>query len=247
MKVSGTISRQVRGHLHNVSPAAFVQMIAIERETCALVVREDGRDGVLYFVAGDLCDARLGELRGEEAAIQILGWQMADVLTEAIDQPPARSISAPLTFVLLEAMRRRDEGLLPPLAPLVPGSEPAADWIAALAEQLEGRAGVCLIDLADGSFLERHFEALPGLDPTLAGPALSELALGILSMTRELSPRSLLEEAVLTCDDLILVLRFVGLTQVLVVAAIAADTERIGLSAIHLALRRLGTAPELSP
>ena len=59
-----TVRRPVKGHLHNVSPATFVQMISVERETCALGVRAENRQGVLFFVAGGLdLGGRVGRSR----------------------------------------------------------------------------------------------------------------------------------------------------------------------------------------
>lgn len=235
MTIIGTDRRRVRGHLQNVAPAAFVQMIAIERETCALAVREDGREGVLYFVVGDLWDARLGELVGEEAAVRILGWDLADVETRVLTEPPKRSIYAPLTFILLESMRRRDEGARE--ADTVPAGAPLpAQAFAALVCELDGVSGACLIDFSSGRPFEECSLAIPGLDPLEVIRACHEVArAGHLLVSKSVRPSSL-EEIVLTFRDQLTLLHFLRADLLL---AIIADPARTTLPAIRAAVRRL--------
>ena len=207
-------------------------MIAIERETCALVVREEGREGVLYFVAGDLWDARLDDLHGEEAAVRILGWDIADVETRVLNEPPQRSINAPLTFVLLESMRRRDEGTAGP----EDAEAPPVSVLAGLVRELDGISGACLIDFSSGRSLEEHFVAGSGLDPSeviRAGHGLARAGHGLAG--RNVPPSSL-EEVVLTFGDCLAVLRLLHADLLL---AIIADPARTPLPAIHAAVRRL--------
>ena len=241
MTLSGTDRRRVRGHLQDVAPAAFVQMIAIERETCALVVREDGREGVLSFVAGDLWDARLGDLQGEEAAVRILGWDLADVETRVLGDPPPRSINAPLTFILLESMRRRDEGSGPEDAA---APSPPAAVLAPLVRELEGLRGACLIDFSSGRTLEEHFAAASGLDPAEVVRASHGLARAGQGLAGVAVPPSALEEVVLTFGD---GLAFLRLLHADLLLAIVADPARTALPAIHAAVRRLAPPSPQAP
>jgi Domain of unknown function (DUF4388) len=241
-----TAHGSVRGHLEDVAPAAFVQMIAIERETCALGVSADGRHGLLFFVAGELFDAILDDLRGEEAAIVILGWEVADVETLAISETPPRSIQSPLTFLLLEAMRRIDESFAD-----AEGDEDAAEWnpdtlLQALAGRLAGLTGACLIEYHTGRVLEQHFDPGSSLDAASVGEASLELARSHLEMVAGLGITSQPEEAVVTCDDLLLFICFVRSGRLLVLVA---DPERIGIPAIRAALHSLDPvhAEELAP
>lgn len=244
-----TAHGSVRGHLEDVAPAAFVQMIAIERETCALGVSADGRHGLLFFVVGELFDAILDDLRGEEAAIVILGWEIADVETLAISEPPPRSIQAPLTFLLLEAMRRLDERFADAVD--VEDDEEAADshpetLLQALVARLAGLTGGCLIEYDTGRVLEQHFDLGASLDAASVGEASLELARSHLEMVAGLGITSQPEEVVVTCDDLLLFLCFVRSGRLLVMVA---DPERIGIPAIRAALHSLDPvhAEELAP
>lgn len=223
-----TARRRVRGRLHDVAPAAFVQMIANERETCALVVREDGREGTLFFVSGELWDARLGAWTGEEAAVRLLGWDLADVETLSLGEPPDRAIEAPLTFILLESMRLRDEDARDGEPDTSGGHVPV---LGGLFRDLEGVSGACLIDLSSGRSLEEHFEAAPGLDSGEVVRACHALARAGAAVAA-----SALEEIVLTWADRLVLLRFLGAD---VLLAVIADPSRLRLPALHAALRKL--------
>ncbi len=248
---TGMANRSVWGHLQNVAPAAFVQMIAIERETCALEVRADGRHGILSFVAGELCDAELDGLRGEAAAILVLGWDRAAIETRALSAPPPRSINAPLTFILLESMRRRDEtshaAATRAGAGAVAGAGAEADAgagdggrpetsIETLVRELDGVRGAIVLDLASGAPLAVCHAAGETFDAAPLCEAVRGLADAELALRTATGRRSALEEIVLTFADLLVVVRLVRPE---VLLAVIADPARVGIAALHLALHRL--------
>jgi hypothetical protein len=208
-------------------------MIAVERETCALGVRAENHQGVLFFVAGELYDAVLDDLRGEEAAIQILGWDLADIATQVIAEPPPRSIDSPLTFILLEAMRRRDEGISG-----AEGAEPAhrETLITALLRDLDGVTSGCLVDLTTGLPLEEHFSTGATLDKAQVSRSGHELARTELALIAALGLGSTPEEIVLSFTDLLFYLRFLRPGLLLILTA---DPARTGIPGIHAALHRL--------
>ena len=213
----------------NVAPSAFVQMVAVERETCALMVLSEDRRGMLFLAAGVLWDAECGESRGEAAAIEILGWDVADVAMQAFDDPAERVIEAPLTFLLLEAMRRKDEGL--DGEPVLPES-----LLGALVREHDGLLASCLVDVPTGSFLEEHFAAAPSFDGVPLSRSCYDLARAGQALTAGLGMTSELEQVALTFDDLLLVLRFLRPDLLLILIA---DPARMGLPAVNAVLRRL--------
>ncbi|HEX6904319.1 MAG TPA: DUF4388 domain-containing protein [Thermoanaerobaculia bacterium] len=241
MTLSGTDRRRVRGHLQDVAPAAFVQMIAIERETCSLVVREEEKEGVLSFVEGELWDARLGSLAGEEAAIRILGWDVADVQTRFFTELPQRSINAPLTFILLESMRRRDEDAndAPEIVPeAVPEARAMSPEVTGPLRELDGVDGAFLMDLGSGRVLEEHFAGPPAIDSGEVIRACLDLARADTALAARAMPRSALEEIVLTFIDRVIILRILRGDLLI---AVLADPGKISLPAIHARVR--GLAP----
>jgi hypothetical protein len=86
-------------------------MIEIEQKTCLFEVESpDNPKGFFYFKGGELYHAVFGDLKGEEAAMKMI---QIDRPTINFRKPPARSIpkkiEKELTFLILEATRRKDE------------------------------------------------------------------------------------------------------------------------------------------
>jgi len=63
------------GEIHGISIAGFLQLVETEEKTCTLTIRSDFGVGYLDFLKGGLIAAETGELRGEEAAYQIIAWE----------------------------------------------------------------------------------------------------------------------------------------------------------------------------
>ena len=99
------------GVLKGISVASFLQMIEMEEKTCLFEVRspEKGK-GVFYFQEGVLFDAAYGKQKGDEAAISIISMNNAEISFK--NAPMGRlkqKIKRPLTGLIMEAMRRKDE------------------------------------------------------------------------------------------------------------------------------------------
>lgn len=62
-----------------VSTSSILQLINVKQKTCLLEVRYGTKKkGFLYFVNGVLYDAVCDDLNGEEAALEMIGWDHAD-------------------------------------------------------------------------------------------------------------------------------------------------------------------------
>jgi len=62
-----------------VSTSSILQLINIEQKTCLLEVRYDTKKkGFLYFVNGILYNAVCDDMEGEDAALEMIGWDQAD-------------------------------------------------------------------------------------------------------------------------------------------------------------------------
>jgi CheY-like chemotaxis protein len=99
------------GSLSGISIASFLQMIEIEQKTCLFEVESPGNPkGFFYFKGGELYHAVFGGFKGEEAAMKMI---QIDNPTINFKKPPARripkKIEKQLTFLILEASRRKDE------------------------------------------------------------------------------------------------------------------------------------------
>ncbi len=62
-----------------VSASSLLQLINMEQKTCLLEVRYGTKKkGFLYFVNGILYNALYDDLEGEDAALEMIGWDQAD-------------------------------------------------------------------------------------------------------------------------------------------------------------------------
>jgi len=99
------------GTLHNVTSGVFLQLIEMEQKTCTIRLEEKtfGEKGVLFFVEGELCDARVGERQGEIAAYEIFAWDNVSLAIQNECTVRQNRINKELSSLLIEGARRSDE------------------------------------------------------------------------------------------------------------------------------------------
>ena len=99
------------GIFTSVSSGMFTQLIEMEQKTCTvrLVNRSSDQRGVLFFREGELLDARVSNVQGEPAALEILTWD--DVILSIQDKcsQKEKKIEADFQDILIEAMRLRNK------------------------------------------------------------------------------------------------------------------------------------------
>lgn len=98
-----------RSRIEGVSIAGFVQLLNMERKTCALRVTTSETQGVLFFSSGVLVDARQDERIGVAAALEIFTWKEAVITLDALSRGRSATIHASVTELLLESARLADE------------------------------------------------------------------------------------------------------------------------------------------
>ena len=106
-----------RSRIEGFSIAGFVQLLNMERKTCALRAIQgvqgaqgaQGAQGVLYFDAGEMVDARQAALCGTDAALEILTWKDPIITVEAQTRARPATIRVGVTALLLESARLADE------------------------------------------------------------------------------------------------------------------------------------------
>jgi len=129
------------GELTDLSLAELIEFFCNQRKTGRLKVIYSDGPGYFYLQAGSVVHAKLGALRGIEAVYYALTLPNASFKFSAAFEPPERTINQPWTSVVLEGLRRMDEGVEPgnpfpedyvvapeDTAPLV------ADYVASLVE-----------------------------------------------------------------------------------------------------------------
>jgi CheY-like chemotaxis protein len=95
--------------IHGISLAAFLQLLEMENKTCTLMVKSQGKEGHLYFVKGELVQAETGKVKGEEAALDIVGWDNVAIEIQYTCTVKKKSIELPLAEILMEGFRIKDE------------------------------------------------------------------------------------------------------------------------------------------
>ena len=101
-----------RWPLFGLSVGSFLQVIAMEQQTCIMeVYLNTNNTGHFCFVEGELYDSVCGDLSGENAAMEMIGWEnvrlnIKQILnTSSVD----RKIDKNLMLLMMESSRRRDE------------------------------------------------------------------------------------------------------------------------------------------
>jgi hypothetical protein len=113
------------GHLSDLSLSELIEFFCNQRKTGQLKVLYPDGYGYFYLQAGSVVDARIGVLRGIEAVYYALTLPNAKFEFGAAKEPMERTINQPWTQVVLEGLRRLDEGVVP--APAFPPDYEAKD------------------------------------------------------------------------------------------------------------------------
>ncbi len=101
------------GHLSDLSLSELIEFFCNQRKTGQLKVLYPQGPGYFYLQTGSVVDARIGVLRGIDAVYYALTLPNANFEFGAASQPGERTINQPWTQVVLEGLRRLDEGIVP--------------------------------------------------------------------------------------------------------------------------------------
>jgi response regulator RpfG family c-di-GMP phosphodiesterase len=101
----------VAGSLEEMGLTDMVQILAQGRKTGALKIRSGSETGELHFVAGEIFNAVFGKRSGDDAFYDLLKLKTGDFLLDPNFKAEQRLIHESAEGLLLEAMRRLDEGV----------------------------------------------------------------------------------------------------------------------------------------
>ncbi len=108
-KVFEALAASASGHLQGITLPTLLQMFEADRKTCTLRIRFQGQVGLLYFKKGELLDAEVGPLRGDAAALVVVGWDQPEIEILAGRVQRTRQVQMSLSELLLEGLRQKDE------------------------------------------------------------------------------------------------------------------------------------------
>lgn len=106
-------SRGVSGSLREMGLPDMVQVLFHGRKTGNLRIRSPEGAGEIHFQEGNVVNALWGELRGESAFFAMLKLRDGEFGLDPGFKPSSRVIQASSEALLLEGMRRLDEGIGP--------------------------------------------------------------------------------------------------------------------------------------
>lgn len=101
------------GHLSDLSLSELIEFFCNQRKTGLLTVQYPRGSGSFFLQNGSVVDARIGVLRGIDAVYYALTLPNAAFEFKAAAEAGERTINQPWTQVVLEGLRRLDEGIEP--------------------------------------------------------------------------------------------------------------------------------------
>jgi len=101
------------GELSDLSLAELIEFFCNQRKTGRLKVIYSIGPGYFYLQSGSVVHARIGILRGIEAVYYALTLPNASFTFSPAFEAPEHTINQPWTSVVLEGLRRMDEGVNP--------------------------------------------------------------------------------------------------------------------------------------
>jgi hypothetical protein len=114
------------GHLSDLSLSELIEFFCNQRKRGRLKVLYPRGAGYFYLLSGSVVDARIGVLQGIDAVYYALTLPNAEFEFSAEADSVGRTINQPWTQVVLEGLRRLDEGIVPGVA-FPPGYVPQRD------------------------------------------------------------------------------------------------------------------------
>ena len=101
------------GHLSDLSLSELIEFFCNQRKSGRLTVLYPQGAGYFYLQSGSVVDARIGVARGIDAVYYALTLPNAKFEFNAAAESSERTINQPWTQVVLEGLRRLDEGVKP--------------------------------------------------------------------------------------------------------------------------------------
>jgi Domain of unknown function (DUF4388) len=116
----------LKGELTDLSLAELIEFFCNQRKTGRLAVSYPQSPAYFYLQSGSVVHASVGSLRGIDAVYYALTQSNASFSFSTAYEAPTQTINQPWTSVVLEGLRRMDEGI-EPRDPFTESSEAVAE------------------------------------------------------------------------------------------------------------------------
>jgi CheY-like chemotaxis protein len=109
------------GSVEHLAISDLLQVLSLNGKDGTVVLEQDGRDGRIEFVGGQIVDAAAGRARGTKALFRMIGWARATFrVMPRLAPPHETTISLSTANVLMDGLVSMDEwarwkNLLPPM------------------------------------------------------------------------------------------------------------------------------------
>ena len=98
-----------KSFIRGITLATFLQLMKVEKKNCTLKISNTRDIAYLYVRRGELIDAEFGDLVGLDAALEIVGWNDAEIEMDGICRRQDDVINLSMEHLLIEAFKRKDE------------------------------------------------------------------------------------------------------------------------------------------
>ena len=110
-KIKGGLKSGTKGHVSGISLPSFMQLLELDKKTCTLHITSREGKGTMYFQQGELLSSLTGDIKGQDAAFDIINWENSEIEIENVCKfdIAERDINVPMGFLLIESARMKDE------------------------------------------------------------------------------------------------------------------------------------------
>ncbi len=99
----------LQGSLHDLALPDVIQLVSVAGKTGVFTLSGEGVEGKIYLRSGQVIDAQVGSLRGENALYEMAMWRSGGFIFTPGIEPDQPTISRSNTSLMMEAARRHDE------------------------------------------------------------------------------------------------------------------------------------------
>jgi CheY-like chemotaxis protein len=99
----------IQGRLEEMSVTELMQSLEMGQKSCRLALHHGDERCEMFFTAGQCKHAQLGEIEGDNAVYQVIGWGEGDFEIDFAANSDRETTTHSTTGLLMEAMRLMDE------------------------------------------------------------------------------------------------------------------------------------------